>query len=80
MTNDQGALRSGALGLAAAMVFVVVNWDALTGASTGLAGSLWAAVPIFFVCGVVWAAAIRRRDAEVYERLGHFIDESPDAA
>lgn len=70
----------GALGLAAAMVFVVVNWDALTGASTGLVGSLWAAVPLFFVCGIAWAAAIRRRDAEAYERLGHFIDESTDAA
>ena len=69
----------GALGLAAALYLSIKNFDVLTGAPSDLVKLLWVLVPIFFVGGLAYAFVVRGRNAQQYERLGHFIDESPSA-
>lgn len=77
--NTVVAPALGALGLAVALYLAIANFDVLTGAKSDLVKALWVLVPIFFVAGLAYALVVRGRNTQQYERLGHFIEESPAA-
>ncbi|KRC53080.1 hypothetical protein ASE19_11875 [Nocardioides sp. Root79] len=59
-----------AIGLGASLVLGIVNFNLLTGGSQTLSNALLVVIGGIFVAGVLTAAALKRLQPSVYQRIG----------
>lgn len=59
----------GAVGLIAAWIIILINFDVLTGLGPDINALLVLPTPVLFVVGLVYAAVLKRARPEAYEKL-----------
>jgi hypothetical protein len=59
----------GALGLIAAWIIIVMNFDALTGLGPVINTLLILPTPVLFIFGLIYAGILKSRNPEKYEKL-----------